>query len=330
MALVSVIIPIYKAEKYIERCTRSLFSQTLDDMEFVFIDDCSPDNSVDVLMRVIEEYPERASQVVLLRNEQNRGSAYTRAKGMEAVTGEYLGFCDSDDWCEHDMYEKMYESAIKSDADLVCCGVFCERDSIAEECVYPYDNETKNKVFNYLHMEGVPFSAIWNKLFKLEFIRAKKIDFILGANHWEDMGITLRARSLSSCTVIINKAFYHYNCQNQSSMCHKINIDSYKERMICAGALCEYFKQNASDVYNEYKKYFAYLCFMSKKIFYSPEYYDFDMWRNQLRFANKYILLFSPVPVQERVKYWLTTILPSKMARWLMEKRNHKSRLPKR
>ena len=113
-------------------------------------------------------------------------------------------------------------------------------------------------------------------------------------------------------------------------MCHKINIDSYKERMICAGALCEYFKQNASDVYNEYKKYFAYLCFMSKKIFYSPEYYDFDMWRNQLRFANKYILLFSPVPVQERVKYWLTTILPSKMARWLMEKRNHKSRLPKR
>lgn len=330
MAKVSVIIPVFNVEKYIERCTRSLFSQTLDDMEFVFIDDCSPDNSVNVLKRVIEEYPERASQVVLLRNEQNRGSAYARAKGLEVVTGEYLGFCDSDDWCEHDMYEKMYESAIKSDADLVCCGMVYRRDLEQIVANYPYRDETIDCIFSYRTMEGGIYSSMCNKLFKSDFLREKQIDFIFGANHWEDMGITLRARSLSSCTVIINKALYHYNCQNQSSMCHKINIDSYKERMICAGALCEYFKQNASDVYNEYKKYFAYLCFMSKKIFYSPEYYDFDMWRNQLRFSNKYILLFSPVPVQERVKYWLTTMLPSKMAKWLMEKRNLKSRLPKK
>ena len=81
MPKVSVIIPVYGVEKYIERCARSLFEQTLDDIEYLFIDDCTPDKSVDILKHVLEEYPQRKSQVVIHRMEKNSGQAAVRKWG---------------------------------------------------------------------------------------------------------------------------------------------------------------------------------------------------------------------------------------------------------
>ena len=106
MPKVSIIIPVYGVEKYIERCARSLFEQTLDDIEYLFIDDCTPDKSVEILKRVLEEYPHRKSQVVIHRMEQNSGQAKVREWGMQNATGEYVIHCDSDDWVDIHMYER--------------------------------------------------------------------------------------------------------------------------------------------------------------------------------------------------------------------------------
>ena len=107
MPKVSVIIPVYGVEKYIERCARSLFEQTLDDIEYLFIDDCTPDRSVEILKQVLDEYPHRKNQVIIHRMEKNSGQAAVRKWGMLNVAGEYVIHCDSDDWVDIYMYEAM-------------------------------------------------------------------------------------------------------------------------------------------------------------------------------------------------------------------------------
>ncbi len=106
MPKVSVIIPVYGVEKYIERCARSLFEQTLDDIEYLFIDDCTPDKSIEMLKQVLEDYPHRKPQVVIHRMEQNSGQAAVRKWGMQNAIGDYVIHCDSDDWVELTMYEE--------------------------------------------------------------------------------------------------------------------------------------------------------------------------------------------------------------------------------
>ena len=107
MPKVSVIIPVYNAGKYIERCVRSLFEQTLDDIEYIFVDDCSPDDSMDVLQKVLSEYPQRKENVTLIRHKANTGQSGARKSGMHVAKGEYIIHCDADDWVDLDMYERM-------------------------------------------------------------------------------------------------------------------------------------------------------------------------------------------------------------------------------
>ena len=121
MPKISVIVPVYGVERYMERCARSLFEQTLDDIEFIFVDDCSPDRSLDILNEVLEEYVDRQLQTQIVRLDQNGGLPNARKVGLRLATGNYIIHCDSDDWVERDMYRAMYEKAIKTNADMVVC-----------------------------------------------------------------------------------------------------------------------------------------------------------------------------------------------------------------
>ena len=121
---VSVIVPIFTVEKYIERCARSLFLQTLDEIEFVFVADCSPDNSISILKSIILEYPRRINQIKIIRHEINKGVAASRVTGVEACSGDFIIHCDSDDDIDIRMYELMYEKAINEDADVVSCDFY--------------------------------------------------------------------------------------------------------------------------------------------------------------------------------------------------------------
>lgn len=120
---VSVIVPVYKVERYIEQCARSLFGQTMEDLEFIFVDDCTPDASMAILERVLDDYPARRSRVKILHNEVNRGLPYTRSRGVGMASGEYIIHCDSDDWVEPDMYEKLYTKASEGHLDMVICSM---------------------------------------------------------------------------------------------------------------------------------------------------------------------------------------------------------------
>ena len=119
MPKISVIVPMYGVEEYIERCARSLFEQTMEDMEFIFVDDCSKDKSVEVLEKVIEEYPNRKNSVKIIHHDVNKGLPQARKTGVYASTGEYIAHCDSDDWMDLNAYQLLYEKAKETDADMV-------------------------------------------------------------------------------------------------------------------------------------------------------------------------------------------------------------------
>ena len=94
---VSILIPVYNVEKYIERCARSIFEQTYQNLEIIFVDDCTPDNSIEILRRVLGDYPYRQPQTHIIRHDHNRGLGAARNTAMDAATGDYIYFIDSDD-----------------------------------------------------------------------------------------------------------------------------------------------------------------------------------------------------------------------------------------
>ena len=100
MPKVSVVIPVYGVEKYIERCARSLFEQTLDDIEYIFVNDCTKDRSIDILNEVINDYPARKQQIRIVHHKENKGLPFARQSGWQVATGEYVANCDSDDWVD--------------------------------------------------------------------------------------------------------------------------------------------------------------------------------------------------------------------------------------
>lgn len=161
MPAVSVIIPVYKVERYIERCARSLFSQTLEDIEYIFVNDCSPDRSVEILEKVLEDFPQRKSQVKIISNPENRGVSYTRMKGAENATGDYVIHCDSDDWPDPEMYAKMYSKAVSENLDMVICGarrVYPDSSSVTMRGITSTDDLLESLL--YLDV----FTYTWNKL----------------------------------------------------------------------------------------------------------------------------------------------------------------------
>ena len=135
MPKLSVVIPVYGVEKYIERCAISLFEQTLTDVEYIFVDDCTPDSSIDILNIVIDRYRDQLlkdkKRILIERMEKNSGQAAVRKRGIELCSGDYVIHCDSDDWVDKDTYRLLYEKAIEGDYDMVRCD-FVRTDGIKE------------------------------------------------------------------------------------------------------------------------------------------------------------------------------------------------------
>ena len=215
MPKVSVIIPVYGIEKYIERCARSLFEQTLDDIEYLFIDDCTPDHSIEILKKVLEEYPQRKSQVIIHRMEKNSGQAAVRKWGTQNATGEYVIHCDSDDYLDVSMYETLYDTAIENELDMVVCDYATVTDGVAssKHCQLP---DSKNDFIAQMLSGKFP-SFMWNKLVKRTLYQAPDLEWPKG-NMWEDMAIMTQVIQKVEHAGYIDKPLYYYEVRNDSIM----------------------------------------------------------------------------------------------------------------
>ena len=166
MPKVSVIIPVYGVEPFIERCARSLFEQTLEDMEFIFVDDCSPDRSVEILNKVVSEYPNR--NVSVWKQSINCGVSAVRELALSKATGEYLGFCDSDDWVDSNMYKTLVETAEAQDADVVGCGFWEHSIAGITERTFLHRNDSREVILSPFFFGGI-YGALFCIIFLFYF-----------------------------------------------------------------------------------------------------------------------------------------------------------------
>ncbi len=298
MPKVSVIIPVYGVEKYIERCARSLFEQTLDGIEYIFVDDCSPDKSIEILERIIEEYrPRFAGKRKVVRIERmltNSGLAAVRKHGIQFSTGEYVIHCDSDDWVETDMYRLMYEEAERTDADIVMCGYKAtDGVKVFNECYHQQTN--KAKLLSSLLTMNESWS-VWNKMCKRSLYDSDIVYPTLAMG--EDMVLTTQMVLNAQRIAVVNKALYNY-FYNPNSIT-KVQSESlrykhWKDSADNAKTVISIFKKKGLE--HEYANELVYLKFLQKELAgdlarkknYSKEWLEMFQEINLRTFSNPFI-----------------------------------------
>lgn len=207
MKKVSVIVPIYNVAAYIARCVRSLLGQTLDDVEFIFVDDCSSDDSMHILEDTLKEFPKCATMIKMIHHSQNMGLPVARNSGLKVAAGEYIFHCDSDDWIESTALENLYYAAKQRRADFVWCDwylAFSQSRRLMKQPNYCTPREALRGM-----LAGTMKYNVWNKLIKKELYTKNGILFPVGHGMGEDMTI-IRLLACAKQVAYVPKALYNY------------------------------------------------------------------------------------------------------------------------
>ena len=220
MDKVSVIIPIYGVEHFIGRCVDSLMQQTLDEVEYIFVDDVTPDKSMSVLQEILSRYPKRKDHIKILHHQKNRGLPVARNTGLAVATGEYVFHCDSDDFVEPDMLEKMYAAAKVQDADFVWSDWFLSYENTERYMRQP-EFHTPLDTLKGLLADAMKYN-VWNKLVRRSLYLDNGIQFPAGHPMGEDMTM-IRLAACAKSVAYVNQAFYHYVKINAEAMTQSFN-----------------------------------------------------------------------------------------------------------
>ena len=213
--LVTVIVPIYNVERYVAQCAESLLSQTYADIEYIFVNDCTPDASLEVLLFVLKKYPQRSSQVHILNNERNRGLAYCRNKGVQSAHGNYIMHVDSDDYIKENAVEELVSLAKQENADIVISDFLLVRSNKIVEDLHVYPIEI-HKYLKELLERNLPV-CVCGKIFKRSLYLNNNIQVPENIDFGEDM-VTLPRLVYYASKIAVSSPFYYYN---------QLNINSY-------------------------------------------------------------------------------------------------------
>ena len=222
---VSVIIPMYNVSAVIDNCIATLFSQTLSDIELVFVDDCSTDDSLNKLKAILPE--KDGVEVKILQHSVNRGVAAARNTGLAAVTGEYVYYVDADDYIESNTLEVLYKEAKQKDADIVGCEWFLsfKHNERAVKQSQAHSGEELFKKF----AGGVIRWNLWLFLVKRSLYVDNDIHFFERMNMGEDMMVMMKLALNAKNVSIVNIPLYHYIQTNTNSLTK--NFSAYKEQV---------------------------------------------------------------------------------------------------
>lgn len=205
---VSVIIPIYRVEKYVKRCAKSLFTQDLtENVEFIFVDDASPDRSVEKVEQLLDEFPQRKPQTRIIRHKVNKGLPDARNTGLEFACGDYVLHVDSDDYIEPNMLSVMLSAVQKEDADVVWCDWFLSLE-YNERRMYEPMLSTPHEIVSTMLAGGMKFN-VWNKLVRRSLYTDNNISFPSGNGMGEDMTMILLCAHAKKVKHIC-ETLYHY------------------------------------------------------------------------------------------------------------------------
>lgn len=211
---ISIIVPVYNVEQYLRRCLESIRAQTFADFECICVDDGSPDGSGGIL----DEYAEKDSRFVVIHKE-NGGVSSARNAGLDAAKGEWIAFCDSDDWVESCMLEKMLSGKDAECSEMIVCGAKDTLNLNTFLMKYCDKDMDGNNALSAL------FSSVWAKLYRRKYIIENNLFFPENIRLGEDVFFTYSYMANVHKILCISGNYYNYFVSNEDSACHNVSED---------------------------------------------------------------------------------------------------------
>ena len=243
----SIIVPVYGVEKYIDKCLNSLVKQSLKEIEIIVVNDGTKDNSQKIIDKYVKKYPDKIKSYI----KENGGQGSARNYGLKKATGEYIGYVDSDDFVEKDMYKKLYDKAKENNYDIVVCGNY----NVSED----YQNKNIDAFINNYNtdLENIFFGkmAVWNKIYKRDILIKNKLEF--KEKVWyEDLAFTLKAIMNSNTFAFIDEPLYDYLIREGSTM-NNSNVQRNLEILDAFDDILSYIKHNKKEEYFDKVEFLA-------------------------------------------------------------------------
>ena len=247
-ALISIIIPVYKVEKYLEKCIQSVINQTYENLQIILVDDGSPDNCG----KICDEYAQKDHRIEVI-HKSNGGLSDARNKGLEIAKGEYIGFVDSDDYIEADMYEVLYNLLKQYNADVSICNFYTvSQGKISIKNADNGINEyNRIEILKEVLLDNNIQSYAWNKLYKKELF--DEIKYPIGKKY-EDIGTTFYLLEKCNKVVVTGKSEYYY-INRQDSIVNNVTESTITDYIELIMQRYDYIEENIKELSSYNKDY---------------------------------------------------------------------------
>ena len=241
--MISIIIPVYKVEKYISRCLDSILNQTFQDFEIILINDASPDNSI----RIAESYADKDSRIRIIHNEENSGAGWSRMVGYTHAKGEYITFCDPDDYLPENALEILYEAITRDSTADMCIGDYQRvypdgSKSEVFENKLKYGNDKLSVAKSTLKYETPHY--LWNKIYKTKLFRHNEIIAHKDFSKSSDEFLFFQVLQYCEKIINVNEVVYYYFDNQESASYNKSNIIAMKAMLISQNYVDDLYKNN--------------------------------------------------------------------------------------
>ena len=232
--MVSIAVPVYRVESYVEKCAISLFEQTYSNLEYIFIDDCTPDKSIDIIEKVIDRYPHRQGQVRIVRQKKNKGCPAARNLAVQLATGDFIFHVDADDYIEKDAISSLMSEQLAKDADLVVANYLIE--TYNKTALVKYCDISKNKeeiVCDCLNDQSS--QSVWGILIRRQLYIDHHIKADESFHVGEDWQVSPLLLYYAKKIAYVDKVVYHYRLSrpNSVTITSQASVSKKKNQLIC-------------------------------------------------------------------------------------------------
>lgn len=259
---VSIIVPIYNSEKYMNKCIESILNQTLTEIEIILVNDGSTDNSG----KIIDNYAKKDKRIKVIHQE-NSGPSVARNKGINIAKGKYIGFVDSDDYIEPTMYEELYNNANSKNIEVAMCSYnekhlyneaeYVIKANLDSGSVYEKEDIKNNIISTFSKNENYGFYSLWNKIYLREWLLKSNLELDVNRDHGEDWWFNINVFSKLRSFVYIDKALYNYVHSNNNSLMVKYRENQFDLFLDGRLKMKEIMPKEYMD-YDEFNKRFVY------------------------------------------------------------------------